>query len=245
MVKALSSEEQGRLYAVDTRLRPHGASGPLLTTLDSFRSYYRDVARTWERLALMRARVLFARGSFGREVSAAIREIAMLPIDPATLADEVSAMRKRMESSRGGTDLKRGPGGSVDIEFLTQYLQLIHCRERPEILRPNAWDALEALKRAGILDPDDHAHLSAAYDFLRSVEGRLRLVYNRAITDLPEDENELARLARRLNYSSSDPQTLVDSFRAYAARLTAQTRSLFETYVRASNPLTSRETTNP
>ena len=159
VLKALATDEQGPLYAVDTRLRPHGASGPLLTTLESFRAYYREGARPWERLALTRARVLFARGAFGREVSSAIRDIAMLPVDAESLADDVAAMRKRLEGSRGATDLKRGPGGSLDIEFLTQYLQLIHCRSRPEVLRANAWDALEAIRRAGILDADDHAHL--------------------------------------------------------------------------------------
>lgn len=234
IIKTLSSEDLGPLYSVDTRLRPHGASGPLTTTLDSFRFYYRDAARTWERLALMRSRVLFASGPFGRKVSQTIREIAMLPVDSSRLAEEVGAMRKKLEAGRGGTDLKRGPGGSVDIEFLTQYLQLAHCRERPEILRPNVWEALAALKRAGILDRDDYDELTAAYDFLRSVEGRLRLVYNRAMTELPEDETELARLARRLNYASTDPQTLVESFRNHAERIASRTRSIFDAYLKGA-----------
>jgi glutamate-ammonia-ligase adenylyltransferase len=231
VLKALAGNGSGRLYDADARLRPHGASGPLVVPLDAFVSYYRSSAQPWERLALTRARILFARGDFGREVAAAIRELLMLPVDTTALARDVQAMRARLEASCAPGDLKRGVGGSVDIEFLVQYLQLVHARERPEVLRPNVWEALDALRRAGVLGRGEHAELRDAYDFLRTVEGRLRLVHNRTGVEPPEAPEELARLARRLNYESSDPRAAADAFRADAARHAARARALFRRHV--------------
>ena len=102
------------LYTVDARLRPHGASGPLVSTLDAFRDYFRGRAQAWERLALTRARVVFANGGFGRAVGDAIREILCAPVDPAEFAREVLAMRRRLEESHARNELKRGSGGLND-----------------------------------------------------------------------------------------------------------------------------------
>ncbi|MBX6311704.1 MAG: bifunctional [glutamate--ammonia ligase]-adenylyl-L-tyrosine phosphorylase/[glutamate--ammonia-ligase] adenylyltransferase, partial [Isosphaeraceae bacterium] len=228
VLKALTSTSgAGPLYAVDTRLRPHGASGPLVPTLDAFLAYFRGSAQVWERMALTRARVVYAQGRFGRAVEAAIREILTTPVDPHALARQVIAMRQKLGASRPPSDLKRGPGGLVDIEFLVQYLLLAHAAEVPEILRPNLWEALDALGRVGLLSAEVHHDLREAYDFLRAVESRLRIVHNRPGTDLPDDPEQLTRLARRLQYEEPQAETLVASFRADAARHAARVRSLF------------------
>ena len=224
------ASESGRLYAVDTRLRPHGSSGPLAIPLDALVAYFQDSAQVWERLALTRARVIHARGGFGRQVEAAIRSALAVPIDPAIFAREVVAMRRKLEESRGPTDLKRGFGGLADIEFLVQYLQLRHA-DRPEVARTNLWEALDALLEAGHLAPDAHRDLREAYDFVRTVEGRLRIVHNRAVVDWPGRPDEMARLARRLNYDPPAPPDAVAAFQADAARLASRTRALFEEYV--------------
>jgi glutamate-ammonia-ligase adenylyltransferase len=228
------------LYAVDTRLRPHGASGPLVVTLDAFRSYFRGPAQGWERLALARARVVFSTGGFGRLVTDALREALSAPVDPAAFARDVLAMRRRLEDAHTRQGLKRGYGGLNDIEFLVQYLQVVHGAEHPRVLHPNLWDALDALRRVGLLAPNAHAALREAYDFWRTVESRLRLVHNRGGVDLPDDPDELARLARRLGYSQADPAPCVDAFRADAARHAARCRALFQQLVAApaGEPLT-------
>ena len=82
-------------------------------------------------------------------------------------------------------------------------------------------------QRAGLLEPRAHAELREAYDFLGTVESRLRIVHNRTGVDLPDDPDELARLARRLNYAADDPHDPIDAFRADAARHAARTRALF------------------
>ena len=96
-------------------------------------------------------------------------------------------MRRKLEDRAAASDLKRGFGGLADIEFLVQYLQLVHARPSPTWRTPNLWEALDALRRAGLLGPEAHHDLRAAYDFLRTVEGRLRIVHNRRSVDLPDD----------------------------------------------------------
>ena len=142
-------------------------------------------------------------------------------------------MRRKLEESRGTNDLKRGFDGLADIEFLVQYLQLRHA-DRPSVARTNLWEALDALLEAGHLGPDAHRDLRDlrdAYDFVRTVEGRLRIVHNRAVVDWPGRPDEMARLARRLNYDPPDPPDAVAAFQADAARHASRTRALFEEYV--------------
>jgi glutamate-ammonia-ligase adenylyltransferase len=236
LVKALSGgSHSGPLYSVDARLRPHGTSGPLVLTLEAFQHYLGRSIRTWERMAFTRARVIFATGGFGQKVIGAIHRVLATPVSPAALAAEVVAVRRQIESSRRRQDLKRGFGGLADLEFIVQYLQLVHAASHPEVLKTNFWDALLALRQRGIIDGETLGVLRDAYDFLRTVEGRLRLIYNRSAAELPESPFELERLARRLTYESSDPAKLVEQFLADAERHTSGARALFEQIVGAIN----------
>ncbi|HEU5118595.1 MAG TPA: bifunctional [glutamate--ammonia ligase]-adenylyl-L-tyrosine phosphorylase/[glutamate--ammonia-ligase] adenylyltransferase, partial [Isosphaeraceae bacterium] len=222
---------QSHLYHTDMRLRPHGSSGPLAVSLSAFEEYYNTRAQTWERLALTRARVLFSQGTFGRDVSAALQRILTRPVDPVELAEEVEKMRNKRIDARRPNDLKCSPGGLVDIEFLVQYLLLKHGSTDADILRPNLWDALDALKRAGILTPEEHADLRDAYAFLRSIEARLRIVHNRTEVTLPESTEELGTLAVRLNYECNESSKLAESLLSDARRHASRTLALFERIV--------------
>jgi glutamate-ammonia-ligase adenylyltransferase len=234
LVKKLSSTESksaGSLYSVDTRLRPHGASGPLIVSLDAFREYFESHAKSWERLALTRARVVYSTGGFRGVVTDTLRSLIAMPVSPATLAREVLAMRRKLEgahtSARKPKPKKRRSGALADIEFLVQYLQLVHAVEFPEIVAPNLWDALDLLRQVDLIDAAAHATLTAAYGFLRTVESRLRIVHNRSGVSLPEETSELLRLARRLNYQNADPDATIKAFRADAARYDNEVRALF------------------
>jgi glutamate-ammonia-ligase adenylyltransferase len=140
-------------------------------------------------------------------------------------------MRRRLERSRGRNDLKRGIGGLADLEFVVQYLMLIHAPAQPELLRPNLWEALDALQRAELLPAEVQAAVREAYEFLRTVEGRLRLIHNRAIAQLPDNPSDLIGLVRRLGYSAPDPEEAVRAFLADAARHTSRARAIFERVV--------------
>jgi glutamate-ammonia-ligase adenylyltransferase len=224
----------GPLYSVDARLRPYGASGPLVLNLEAFREYLDRSTQTWERMAFTRARVIFATGGFGTQVTEAIKAMLAQPVEAAYLASQVLAMRRRLEASRPPRHLKRGVGGVADIEFIVQYLQLVHAARQPDLLRANLWDALEALRRRGILDSRTDAELRDAYDFLRAVEGRLRLIQNRSVGELPQSPVELERLARRLNYESADRGGSVAAFLADLEAATSRTRGYFDRIVTAA-----------
>jgi glutamate-ammonia-ligase adenylyltransferase len=232
VVKALEGgSASGSLYAVDARLRPHGASGPLVLALDAFRDYLERSPQTWERMAFTRARVIFATGGFGRRVTEVVRASLAVPVDPSRLATEALATRRKLETSRSRQHLKRGFGGLADIEFIVQYLELVHASRHPDVLRPNLWDALDALRRHAIISPENHAELQDAYDFLRSVEGRLRLIHNRNVGEMPGSQSELEGLARRLDYDADGPAQSVAAFLADAQRVTCRTRALFDQVV--------------
>ena len=122
--------------------------------LSALIEYYRQTGQTWERMSLTRARVIFATGGFGErghrgDPVAADRCRSI----EAALAARVLAMRRKLEAARPRHDLKRGPGGLADIEFIVQYLQLLHAASQPDLLRRNMWDALAALRRHRIITP--------------------------------------------------------------------------------------------
>jgi glutamate-ammonia-ligase adenylyltransferase len=129
----------GRLYDVDTRLRPSGKGGLLVQSLEGFGEYQRAEAWTWEHQALLRARAVAGPAALRERFEALRRDLLRFGIRRDTLRDEVRGMRERMRSelSKSGPaefDLKRDSGGITDIEFLAQYWALRWCDERPELV---------------------------------------------------------------------------------------------------------------
>jgi glutamate-ammonia-ligase adenylyltransferase len=218
----------GRLYAVDMRLRPTGKSGSLVLPLAEFRRYFQEgQAQLWERQALTRARVVYGDAGFAASVMEAVRQGAFgLPWRPE-LVDEIAAMRERLEASRPRRDVKRGFGCLADVEFLLQLFQLKYGGPLPAICLPNTWDALAALLAFGFLDEADYGILRSGYDFLRLVEGRLRIMHNRSLDELPEVAEDVEKLARRLGWEAEAGASAGQRFQAELERHTTQTRALF------------------
>jgi glutamate-ammonia-ligase adenylyltransferase len=208
---------------VDLRLRPTGRFGSLAVSLDQFRRYHGagGGAALWERQALTKARVVHGDAAFAREVADAVRAATYDPPWQPAFAAEIAAMRARLEAGHGQRHLKRSPGGLADVEFAVQALQLRHGRDHPELRTGHTREALEAARELRLLAADAADDLLAGYDFLRAVESRLRIVTNRAADDLPEDDAELGRLARRLGYADAA------EFRAAHARHTSLVRRRF------------------
>ncbi|MFO7907560.1 MAG: bifunctional [glutamate--ammonia ligase]-adenylyl-L-tyrosine phosphorylase/[glutamate--ammonia-ligase] adenylyltransferase [Pirellulaceae bacterium] len=186
----------GRLYEVDPRLRPSGRSGSLAVSLDEFQRYFADgPGQLWERQALCKARPVFdSHGSASRAMNAVHRIIIDNPWRPEN-ANAIHQMRLRMQRQASERNLKRGVGGTVDIEFIVQMLQLKHACETPAVLVPGTLEAIGALERAGVLSEADARQLGRSYQFLRSVESGLRLMNTAARHDLPTDQLELDKLA--------------------------------------------------
>jgi glutamate-ammonia-ligase adenylyltransferase len=218
----------GRLYQVDMRLRPTGKSGSLVIPLAEFRRYYEEGgAQLWERQALTRARVVHGDEAFGREVMAVVEKGAYgFPWRPE-MADEIRDMRDRLEASHSERDVKRGFGGIVDVEFLVQLFKLKYGGNLAVLRTTNTWEALDALRSTGLLEGAEYTTLRNSYDFLRLVEGRLRIVHNRSLDELPEAPEDLEKLARRLGLEAGPGVSAGSRFLAELERHTTQTRELF------------------
>ena len=196
----------------------------------AFEAYYGDLVPNWERLALTRARVLRCRRRFGKRVAESLTRVLAKRIDRDLLCGDVRAMRHKLESSRGPTDLKRSAGGLADIEFLIQYLQICHA-DRLTACPPNLWATLDAIEHHSLLPPAAVTELRDAYDFLRTVENRLRIQQNRAVLDWPTGFAEVARLVRGMASDPIEPMDAVVAFRDQMAHTLAITRHWFNEIV--------------
>ena len=213
----------GRLYELDPRLRPTGKSGALAISTDELFKYFESGrGQLWERQALCKARSVFGSAEGCDEAMRVVRRcIVELPWT-AENAEEIRKMRHRLEESASKWNLKRGPGGTVDIEFIVQMLQLRHAAEAPQVLVPGTLDAIAALGEGGYLEEPVCASLSESYRFLRSVESGLRLMQTTARHDLPDDEAALSRLAYLLGYPSGE------SLEDECSKRTQENRERFE-----------------
>ncbi|MFC3651800.1 bifunctional [glutamate--ammonia ligase]-adenylyl-L-tyrosine phosphorylase/[glutamate--ammonia-ligase] adenylyltransferase [Dyella humi] len=148
----------GRLYEVDTRLRPDGSKGLLVGSLEAFVAYQESRAWTWEHQALLRARSVAGDAALNAELAEVRRRTLAVPRDRAAVLAEVSSMRQRWRAERdrsdaGQIDLKQGHGGLLDIEFALQGLVLAHAAKSPNLLSTTANAGLiEVCRNAGLLD---------------------------------------------------------------------------------------------
>ncbi|MCC7413510.1 MAG: bifunctional [glutamate--ammonia ligase]-adenylyl-L-tyrosine phosphorylase/[glutamate--ammonia-ligase] adenylyltransferase [Gammaproteobacteria bacterium] len=179
----------GRAYQVDTRLRPSGASGLLVSTLDAYRRYQLEDAWTWEHQALVRARCVAGAASVCSGFGSIRREVLGRTRDPHALRDDVVAMRERMRAELtrrepGCFDIKQGEGGITDIEFMVQYAVLRWASAHPELL---VWTdnlrLLETIAAARLLPAADCRILHDAYFAYRAVVHRLSLQGREALVE--------------------------------------------------------------
>ena len=179
LISALASATaEGSLYEVDMRLRPSGQQGPVATQLKTFVDYQTSSAWTWEHMALTRARVISGPQPLRARVEAAVRASLVWPRDRAKIAADVRDMRARIAKEKGTEDiwdLKQVRGGLVDVEFIAQYLQLVHAQAHPEVLDQNTVEAYRKLRDAGVLAPAHADVLIPATRLLHDLTQILRL----------------------------------------------------------------------
>ena len=222
-IKTLSrSGPLGRLYDVDMRLRPFGKSATLVLPLDEFRRYAAsDACQLWERQAMTRARVVVGPSGMAVAVLHALREGVLAKTWSPKTADELRAMRAKLDAGAG--NVKRGPGGIADVEFAVQLLQIKYGHAHPALLHANVWSALDVA--AGLLPSPDAEVFRTGYSFLRKVESRLRIVSDKPTTDLPATAEDRNRLARRLGFMHGD------QLRVELEAVTKRIRVAFESLV--------------
>jgi [glutamine synthetase] adenylyltransferase / [glutamine synthetase]-adenylyl-L-tyrosine phosphorylase len=168
----------GVLYAVDMRLRPSGRAGPLASRIDSFADYQEREAWTWEHMALTRARVISSSPEFRERIEAIIRGALTRPRNAVAIAKDVVEMRRAIALEKGENDvwdLKLAAGGLVDIDFIAQYLQLVHAAQKPEILSVSTLQVLDNAERLGLLPHAESEILRAAARLYHDLTQILRL----------------------------------------------------------------------
>jgi glutamate-ammonia-ligase adenylyltransferase len=182
----------GIAFAVDLRLRPGSKGSGFAASLDALQRYYEEHGDLWERQTLTRARLVLGDRGLGRRVRATLRRLVYGVPLPRGALKEIGEVRTRMElelgkETPGRWHVKFGRGGLVDVEFLTQALQLVHGARHPEVRRSSTTAALAGLVRAGALPAAVAGGLRDDYRFLRRVSTALRLLGAR-----PSDTLELA-----------------------------------------------------
>ncbi|MFO0790451.1 MAG: bifunctional [glutamate--ammonia ligase]-adenylyl-L-tyrosine phosphorylase/[glutamate--ammonia-ligase] adenylyltransferase [Pirellulales bacterium] len=222
----------GRLYEVDARLRPTGRSGALAVSFDAFARYFAEgPAQLWERQALCKARPVIGNPEACQHAMEIVAQATYGTPWRPDFATEIRHMRMRLEDTASERNLKRGPGGTVDTEFLVQMLQLKHGGHDPSVRVPGTLDALAALAAAGYLTQDDADYFQRSYRFQRSIEARIRLMNSTGRHELPESDRELAKLAYLLNYAN--PQSLVAEAEHTFAENRARFNKIFDMAERA------------
>ena len=170
----------GRLFEVDTALRPDGSSGLIVSSVDSFEKYQRSSAWTWEHQALTRARFCAGETGIGVRFEALRDEILRLSRDEGTLRQDVLDIREKLAVSQpahpGIFDLKHDMGGMIDIEFLVQYLVLRHAGAFPELVR-NAGNIalLHLCEKLGLIPPGSGQAVADIYRNFRKWQHMSRM----------------------------------------------------------------------
>ena len=206
----------GLLYEVDMRLRPHGTSGSLITSVDSFVEYHRSDRAIWERQMMTRCRPIYDPENIGHEALHAISDSVYGDYDPELLQDEIVKMRELVEETLGSPrhkhDIKRGKGGIMDIDFITHFLQLGHGSKHPELRTMSTRTAITRLSELKYIDADTAGHLLMAYNYLKKAEICMRLIDLKPSSTIPTDPKQNAVLSRGMGYADGQTGEFMEEF---------------------------------
>ena len=190
---------EGRLYEVDMRLRPSGASGPIASSLAGFVRYQHESAWTWEHMALTRARPIAGDPALCARIADATRAVLGSKRDSQRLLIDVADMRRRIagENPRPTRwDLKNRRGGLIDLEFIVQYLVLREASSSPQLLGGGTEQSLRRLGGSGLLSTQAQHELLGALALLRQVQALLTLLRHGLSEEDGFSEADAATLAR-------------------------------------------------
>jgi glutamate-ammonia-ligase adenylyltransferase len=205
LVKALESiTEDGFVFRVDTRLRPFGESGPLVLNFYAMETYYQSQAREWERYALIKARVIAGDQQAGQDLLEFLRPFVYRRyLDFRTLG-ELRELKQKISQELQRRDrqdnIKLGPGGIREIEFIGQAFQLIRGGREKRLQERSIQKVLTTLGDLGLLPPPIVLQLQEAYRFLRTLENRLQQYADQQTHDLPTSPSQRESLAFALDF---------------------------------------------
>jgi len=229
MAEIGATTAEGQTFRIDANLRPEGKNGVLARSIGGYRKYYEEWALTWELQSLLRARPVAGDRELGRQFLELVEPFVYRDPFPPDAAREVRRIKARVERERipPGDDpqfhLKLGRGALTDIEFTVQLLQLGHGAAHPEIRAAATTVALDRLRDAGLVAPDDADVLAEAYRFCERARNARFLVTGRPGDALPAGGDGV-RLARLLGYVHNAEAAMRDDYR----RVTRRSRKVVE-----------------
>ena len=222
LTRALSAPiVEGFCFRVDLNLRPQGRSGAIAISLPAMLAYYESRGRTWERAALVKARVVAGDPKLGEEVIGRLAPFVWRRNLDFSAIDEVRKLKNQinLRARASEDDLKLGPGGIREVEFFVAALQLLYGGKRPSLRETHTLRALRKIELEGLISSNDADALEEAYLFLRRAENRLQMVEERQVHRIPETDPERLRLARTLGFEDwSDFLPQLDRHRAFVKR---------------------------
>ncbi|MGH8127120.1 MAG: bifunctional [glutamate--ammonia ligase]-adenylyl-L-tyrosine phosphorylase/[glutamate--ammonia-ligase] adenylyltransferase, partial [Gammaproteobacteria bacterium] len=192
-------------FRIDLRLRPFGQSGPLVMSLGAMETYFQHHGRDWERYAWLKARSVAGARAAGRDFLRQLHPFIYRRYLDYHAVEALREMKRQIEVEAGDSaaDIKRGPGGIREIEFIVQAFQLVRGGREAALAGSGLRAALGAVQRLGHLAQADAAALNAAYYFLRRVENRLQMATLAPVHTLPEDPMQQALLAASLEFDET------------------------------------------
>ena len=228
----------GMLYRIDLRLRPEGDAGPLCRSLGSYENYYAQWGQTWERMMLIKARLVAGDKGLAAEFFEMIQPFRFPRTVGENVLQEIGAMKDRIENEVVGADemernVKLGRGGIREIEFVAQSQQLLHAGRIPFLQSAQTLPTLEKLSQYNLIDGEETRLLRDAYVFLRDVEHRLQMEENLQTHTIPTDRSARQRLARLMNFKTAEE--FEKSRSAHADRVQA----IFDKLFRKEKPATA------
>jgi glutamate-ammonia-ligase adenylyltransferase len=185
----------GILYEADTRLRPDGRAGMMVSSVAAFEHYQLNKAWTWEHQALLRARPVSGSDPVRQEFARIRQSVLVVERDTAKICSDVVEMREKMREHLGSKDassinFKQDPGGMVDIEFTAQAGMLLRAARYPDLLQVTS--TLEFLELLSKIDESDAWFTPAEVDELSTAYKLFRQQTNKQALQvvLPEDIGE-------------------------------------------------------
>jgi glutamate-ammonia-ligase adenylyltransferase len=207
---------QGFLYKIDLRLRPSGASGTLITSLNSFKSYHEKGGMLWEKQILLKSRIINEGSSLSHEFNN-IKEmlISTKPLQKKEIL-EIYNMRHRIETEKIKNfhvyDIKSGYGGLIDIEFIVQLLQMCSTSKSQQLKTTNTFKLINDLKHYNILKDRDYNILEKSYTFYRTIESLIRAYNNSYSSVLPKNKELLNKIASFYGYKKDGDKKIIDDY---------------------------------
>ena len=211
--------EEGSIFRIDLRLRPEGAGGALVCSLEAAENYYAERGETWERMALLKARTVAGDLAVGEQFVRMVQPFVYARLASENVIEQMAAIKQRIESEivtegQLGRHVKLGIGGIREIEFIVQSFQVLRGARQAGLRDRSTLPALVKLARAGLLRDDEARTLADAYRFLRNVEHRLQMEMELQTHTIPDEERALERLARGLGFAGvEDFQTAQNRYR--------------------------------